>query len=361
MARIYADCNATAPLREVARLTLIDALTLDGNASSIHSEGRKARGVIDKARRVLADGFGVKPNDIYFTSGATEAANHALMPALSLNKVIPVKLLVSAGEHPAIMEGHAFKYKEIIPLLPNGVVNLLALEELLKGEIPTLITIQAANNETGVIQPVFEVGELARKYNAIFLCDAVQAIGKMPLVSLVGADALIISSHKFGGAKGAGALIITSPRIEIMNALIKGGGQEGRRRSGTENIASIASMGAAFSEALGNYKTEQSHLLNLQKHFESLISQYIIGRDTLRLPNTTCLLLENIRAETALIRLDLKGIAVSSGSACSSGKIASSPVLEAMGNHGVEALRVSFGIHNTLEEVETIASALNGL
>jgi cysteine desulfurase len=183
----------------------------------------------------------------------------------------------------------------------------------------------------------------------------------MPLVSLIGADALIVSSHKFGGAKGAGALIVTSPRIEIMNALIKGGGQEGRRRSGTENIAAIASMGAAFSDALENCKTEQNHLLSLQTHFENLISQEVVGRDAPRLPNTTCLLLENTRAETALIRLDLKGIAVSSGSACSSGKIANSPVLEAMGLHNVEALRVSFGHHNTFEEIETIAAALKGL
>lgn len=358
MTRIYADCNATAPLREVARLALIDALNCVGNASSLHSEGRKARGLIDKARRDLANGFGVKPSDVFFTSGATEAANHALMPALSLNKTPPMRLLLSAGEHLALMAGHGFNDKEIIPLLPNGLVNLSILEEMLHTRKSTIIAIQAANNETGVIQPIFEIGELARKYNAIFLCDAVQAIGKMPLVSLIGADALIISSHKFGGAKGAGALIITSPRIEIMDALIKGGGQEGRRRSGTENIAAIASMGAAFNETLLNFKTESNHLLALQTHFEQRISQQIVGQNSPRLPNTTCFLLENTRAETALIRLDLKGIAISSGSACSSGKIVNSPVLEAMGLLDAEALRVSFGLHNSLEEAEMIAATL---
>jgi cysteine desulfurase len=355
MKRIYADNNATAPLRDCAREAMIDALNLAGNASSIHTEGRKARGVIDKARRILADGFGVKPSDIFFTSGATEAANHALMPALTLAKVKLTRLLYSAGEHPAIYEGHRFNEAHVIPLLTNGLVDLAALEAHLQQETPTLIAIQAANNETGVIQPVDKIGDLARKYSAIFLCDAVQAIGKMPLVSLIGADAIIISSHKFGGPKGAGALILTSPRIEIADALIKGGGQEGRRRSGTENIASIAGMGAAFLEAQVNFKQEYAHLKSLQAAFEAAIVGEIAGKNAPRLPNTSCVILENATAETVLIKLDLKGIAVSSGSACSSGKITTSPVLQAMGYSDAQTIRVSFGVHNTIDEAGFLA------
>jgi cysteine desulfurase len=358
MKRIYADNNATAPLRDCARDAMIDALSLAGNASSIHSEGRKARGVIDKARRILADGFGVKPSDIFFTSGATEAANHALMPSLTLAKVKPTRLLYSAGEHPAIYEGHRFHVAQAIPLLNTGLVDLATLEAYLQQETPTLIAIQAANNETGVIQPVDKIGDLARKYKAIFLCDAVQAIGKMPLVSLIGADALIISSHKFGGPKGAGALILTSPRIEIADALIKGGGQEGRRRSGTENIASIAGMGAAFEEVLNNFKAEQAHLLALQSAFEGALQGEIAGVSSPRLPNTSCVILPNGTAETMLIKLDLKGIAVSSGSACSSGKITTSPVLAAMGYENAQTIRVSFGVHNTVDEADILVKSL---
>jgi cysteine desulfurase len=350
-------------MRPAAKTAMMEAMALHGNASSLHSEGRKARNLIDKSRRIIAETFAIQAHNVYFTSGATEAANWALLPALSFQKQKPTVLLYGAGEHPAIIEGHSFQKSHKIPMLSSGIVDLDNLEAALKANPHALIAVQAANNETGVIQPLRAIADLAQIYGAIFLCDAVQAVGKMNLLELVGADALIISSHKFGGAKGAGALLITSPRVELCEAFIKGGGQEARRRSGTENIASIASMAAALQETGGDF----AHVKAIHAHFEELLPREkcaIVGENSPRLNNTTCLILACVKAETALIKLDLKGAAVSSGSACSSGKVTISPVLSAMGYENAQAecaIRVSFGFASTMDDARQLALYIAGL
>jgi cysteine desulfurase len=357
MTRIYADYNATSPLREAAKAAYLDAMIHYGNPSSLHGEGRKARGLIENARRVLANGFGVQASDVFFTSGATEAANWALMPALTLNKHAPTHLYYAAGEHPALREGHNFAQSTCLPLLPSGVVDLEMLDKTLAPH--ALVAIQAANNETGVIQPLRDIADICHKHGAIFLCDAVQAVGKMPLVSLIGADAVLLSAHKFGGAKGAGALILTSPRVALSQAFIKGGGQEARRRSGTENTPAIHALAAAFET---DFKVEWARIADLRDYFESLITAKIVGKTSPRINNTSCVILEKTKAEIALIKLDLAGIAVSSGSACSSGKIAASQTLLAMGysqEEAMRALRISFGFTSTRDEAEKIATVLN--
>lgn len=355
--RLYADYNATAPMRDCAKLAFMEAIELAGNASSLHSEGRKARGLLENARRVVAESFAIRPDNVYFTAGATESANWALLPAFTLQKQAPTHLIYSAGEHPAIQEGHGFINKTQIGLLPSGVIDVAALEAALKANSRAMVAVQAANNETGVIQPVSHIALLCNQYEAIFVCDAVQAVGKMPLLNLTGADVLLISAHKFGGAKGVGAMLVSSPRVELCASHMKGGGQEARRRSGTENVAGIHAMGVALAQALNDNFTP------IRDIFEKALDKKltILGQNMPRLSNTTCLLLEGISAETALIKLDLMGAAVSSGSACSSGKIATSSTLKAMGYEGAQALRVSWGHGSTSDEAQKLANLVNRL
>jgi len=252
-ARAYLDDNATAPLRSCAREAVLAALDLLGNPSSIHAEGRAARGLLEKARATLAAGVGAAPRNLVFTSGATEAANLALTPHVqTCGETAPFDLLLLAGgEHPCVLAGHRFPAEatQLLPLDENGALSLTALAEALarREGRRIMLALQAANNETGVVQPVAEAAALVHAAGGLLVCDATQAAGRLDATfSTLGADVLFFSSHKLGGPPGAGALAFRQGDLHIRERLIRGGGQEGGRRGGTENIAAIAGFAAAF-------------------------------------------------------------------------------------------------------------------
>lgn len=341
--RSYLDHNATSPLRPGARLAMLAAMEEGGNASSVHAEGRAARRFLDDAREKIAHAVGALPGMIIFTSGGSEANNLALKGA----KV--ERLLVSAIEHPSVLATAraSGKIVDVIPVTPAGIVDLAALEAALPGS-PALVSIMLANNETGIVQPVREVVALATRHGALVHCDAVQALGKIPVnFGLLGVDLLTISAHKLGGPLGCGALIVRDG--VTLDALIDGGAQELRRRAGTENVPAIAGFAAAVQEKAQNIKTLRDDLES------SLEGALVIGKDVDRLPNTTCFAHPGMLAETLLMAFDLEGIAVSAGSACSSGKIAKSHVLAAMGlapEIAASAIRVSLGWNTTQADIE---------
>jgi cysteine desulfurase len=352
--RAYLDHNATSPLRPAARAAILDALDHAGNASSIHGEGRKTRGLIDSARENIAAALGVLPQMITFTSGGTEANNLAIKGA-------PVeRLIISTIEHPSVIE--AAKTRDLpidwLPVDATGTVRLDELDAMLKqSTLAALVSVMLVNNETGVIQPVREIVELARTHNALIHTDAVQALGKVPVnFGLLGCDMMTISAHKFGGPAGTGALIIREG-VPLV-AHIHGGGQELRRRAGTENAAAIAGFAAAVGEGHADLGALRSRL---ESELESCSPGVVIfGREAERISNTSCFALAGLSADTALISLDLDGVAVSSGSACSSGKVAGSHVLKAMGvpaEIAKAAIRVSLGWNSTVQDIETFIDA----
>jgi cysteine desulfurase len=358
--RSYLDHNATSPLRPEARDAMIAALACAGNPSSIHAEGREARGIVENARETVARIFQVKPQAVTFTSGGTEAANWLLQAQPAH------KLLASAVEHPCVLNGHRFAAEDvqIVPVSSGGVVDLEELEKALTS--PAIVAVQAANNETGVIQPLSDVASLTKIKNGFVVCDAVQVVGRMPLRDLSEADVLFFSAHKFGGPKGVGAVIWQSAE-PAPASLIRGGGQENRRRSGTENVAGIAGLAAALDAADKAQVIWKSRAEALQSKFEEglrAIAPYavIFGEGTDRLPNTTCFGIPGKSAEILLIAFDLEGIAVSSGSACSSGKVELSHVLAAMGvSQGLSegAIRVSTGWSTEETDIERFLTVLS--
>jgi cysteine desulfurase len=370
--RTYLDFNATAPLRQNARAAMIAALGT-GNASSVHREGREARALIEAARRELAALIGVAAGGIVFTSGGTEAANLALTPNLRIgrDKRRFDLLLVSSGEHPCVLQGHRFLAEQaiVLPLEASGCVDLRALDEALSrnaGRRP-LLALQAANNETGVIQPVAEAAAKVRAAGGATVCDAVQAFGRVPCnAEMSRADILILSAHKLGGPKGVGALAFADENDHIGDVLVRGGGQERGQRAGTENVAAIAGFGAAAEVAALSLESEARHTRGLRDRLEETVLQIapdavIFGADVERLPNTSCLAVPGTSAETLLMALDLDGVAVSSGSACSSGKVGKSHVLAAMGVDPAlakGAIRVSFGWSSSEADVQHFAGAL---
>lgn len=360
--RAYLDHNATSPLRPEARDAMIAALDCLGNPSSIHLEGRVARALIETARETTARIFGVKPSAVTFTSGGTEAANWLLRPLDS------GKISVSTVEHACVLQGHRFhpEHVRMIPVSEDGTVEFPALEEVTQGA--SVVAVQAANNETGVIQPLEKIAELTRANGAMLICDAVQAIGRLPVHDLDKADLLFFSAHKFGGPKGVGAVISRSAGT-VPQPLMRGGGQERRQRSGTENVAAIAGLGAALEAATGQQDSFTASAKTWQTRIESGIRRIapdavIFGDGAGRLANTTCFAIPGKPAETLLIAFDLEGIALSSGSACSSGKVERSHVLDAMGVPralSVGALRVSTGWNTEDSVVERFLSVLSKL
>ncbi len=355
MDRIYLDYNATSLLRPAARAALCDALDLRGNASSVHCEGREARAVVEAARATIAGLLGARVRNVVFTSGATEAANLALTPFLKDGGAPFEVLLTSSGEHPCVMAGHRFDPAGVksVPLTGAGVIDLGALEAALGAASGRcMVALQAANNETGVAQPVAAAADLVHARGGVLVCDAVQAAGRISCdFRALKADILLITAHKLGGPKGVGALVFARENLHIEHALIRGGGQEGGARGGTENIAAIAGFGAAAAEAFSARTIEAPRLAGLRDALERALlaaapDLVIFGAGVERLPNTSSFALPGYSAETLLIALDLAGFAISSGSACSSGKVAASPVLSAMGipaDIARGALRVSLG------------------
>jgi cysteine desulfurase len=369
LGRTYLDHNATTPLRPTARAAMLAAMDVVGNPSSVHAEGRAARGVIEEARAEIAVAIGTAAKNLVFTSGATEAANLILTPLLQFDReVAPFDLLlVSAGEHPAVLSGNRFPSEklETVALTAGGVVSLTALAEALERRRGrrVMLALQAANNETGVIQPVREAAELIHDAGGLLVCDATQAMGRIETTfATTGADALFFSSHKLGGPGGAGALALASERLHIKETLLRGGGQESGRRAGTENLVAIAGFAAAFAQATGSAAKEGERLTTLRDEIERAVAAVApeaeaLGRGERRLPNTFAFILRGLKAQTVLMALDLEGVAVSSGSACSSGKVRASHVLEAMGLGATDALRVSLGWSSTREDVESFGIA----
>jgi cysteine desulfurase len=366
--RTYFDWNATAPLRPEARAAMVEALSLTGNASSVHAEGRAARRLVETAREQVASLTGAEAKNVTFTSGATEANMLALTPAIETGgrKEPRDRLFVSAVEHPSVRSGGRFSAAAIeeLPVTGEGVVDLGQLERRIAKADRPLVSVMLANNETGVIQPISQIAEIVHAANGVFHVDAVQGPGRIDCrIGSIGADLMSISAHKLGGPQGAGALIRRGD-IHIAEPLIKGGGQERFARAGTENVAAIAGFGAAAAAAAN--QVDAAHMATLRDRLEAGIEAItphvvIFGRAAPRLPNTTLFAVPGTKAETAIIAFDLNGIAVSSGSACSSGKVQASQVLAAM---GVEpalaqgAVRVSLGWTTTGRDIENLLNAL---
>lgn len=377
--RVYFDYNASAPLLDCAHTAMVEVLTSAGNASSVHFEGRAARHTVETARKHLADLIDANPANIVFTSGATEAANHALSPIIRAggHEIRISRLYVSSTEHPCVLNGGRFSSNQItvLPVDANGILSPDQLEQALEAHDNSagspMVAVQLANSETGVIQPVAEVAEIVHAHEGFLVVDAVQALGKIPVsLSETGADFLIVSSHKIGGPQGVGALVLANGSLSPM-PILTGGGQESYHRGGTENVAGIAGFGAACrwhkenltknvkKSAVRDSIEAGLRIISLEAGNE-LPQPVFFGCGTPRLGNTSCFAVEGVQAETALVALDLEGISVSSGSACSSGKVKKSHVLEAMGanpNELAGALRVSIGWESTEDEASRFLDA----
>ena len=372
--RTYLDYNASAPLLPEARQAMLAALDLSANPSSVHSEGRAARKIVERARRSVAALAGAQPEHVVFTSGATEAASMLLTPDWRMGRS-PLRfsrLYVCAADHPCTLSCGRFAPADVdrFGVGADGVVDLPALETLLSAHdradgLP-LVAIHAANNETGVIQPIRAVAALVKASGGVLVVDAVQMAGRVVLDITNGyADFLILSAHKIGGPKGVGALVARSD-LMMPAPLVTGGGQEKGHRAGTENVPGIAGFGAV-ADVVAAHLPAIDQVCALRDRAETAVLAHfpdavIHGRQAERLANTTFFTLPGVKAETAQIAMDLAGIAVSAGSACSSGRVGPSHVLKAMGFEGDEgAIRVSIGADTAIADIERFAAALAGL
>jgi cysteine desulfurase len=360
--RIYLDWNATTPLRAEAREAMAAAWDLCGNPSSVHAEGRQARRLVEAARASVAAAVGGVARNLVFTSGGTEANALALVPGLYRGSARPVeRLAVSAIEHASVLTGGRFSAEAVstVGVTNSGVLDLDRLRAALAGGPPALVSVMAANNETGAVQPVREAAEIVHAAGGLLHVDAIQALGKIPLdINEMNADLMTLSAHKVGGPKGVGAVILAEGVLGF-EPLLRGGGQELGRRAGTENVAGIAGFGAAVQRALEAMEGEAARLESLRNRLENGLlatrGVVVFSSDVERLPNTTLFAVPGLKAETAVIGFDLAGVAVSSGSACSSGKVQPSHVLEAMG-YGPElaqgAVRLSLGWSTSETDVD---------
>ena len=367
--RAYLDWNATAPMLPGAREAVRGAMELVGNPSSIHAEGRAARAMMEQARADVAALVGGEAENVVFTSGATEAANALFASGLAgcCGKDIACAMapVVSATEHSAVIAA-AGPDARLVPVDESGLIDAEALKAILGETGPALVAIQLANNETGAVQDIPALAAIIHAAGGALIVDAVQGPGRLALdIAALQADALILSAHKFGGPKGVGAIVFPDSRTRLARALVAGGGQERGQRGGTENLAGIAGMRAAARAVLETRDVPQK-MSQLRDEFESRLSRLapdvrILSQNAPRLPNTTCFAIPGIAAEKALIAFDLDGVAVSSGSACSSGKVKASHVLAAMGQPEwvkAGAIRVSIGPETTLEDMERCLSSL---
>ncbi|MER8829240.1 cysteine desulfurase [Mesorhizobium sp. M0988] len=357
-----------------ARAAMVAALDAAANPSSVHAEGRAARRLIENARRDVAALVNARAEHVVFTSGATEAASTLLAPDWQMGRgtVRMGRVYVCEADHPCVLNGGRFPAALVtrIGVDADGVVRLDALTAALGGHdkadgLP-LMAIHAANNETGVIQPIDRVAEIVKAAGGILVVDAVQAAGRIPIDMSAGyADYLILSSHKIGGPKGVGA-IVAAADLMMPKPLINGGGQEKGHRGGTENLAGIAGFGAAAREAVTGLKSIDA-VGRRRDEIEAIVKTLvpdaeIFGTGAPRLANTTFFAIAGVKAETAQIAFDLAGVALSAGSACSSGKVGPSHVLKAMGHSdSLGALRVSIGHATGAEDIELFRAALTGI
>lgn len=357
---VYLDYNATAPLRPEAASAVAEASAITGNPSSVHRFGRAARRLVEDSREAVAALVGADPSGIVFTGGGTEANNLALTGS---GRRRP---LISAGEHDSVVQ--AAPAATPIPLTADGTADLAALDALLgEAGADVLVSVQLANNETGVIQPVAAIAERAHSRGALVHCDAVQAAGRIPVdLAALGVDMLSLSAHKLGGPQGVGALVLSGD-LDLA-PLQRGGGQERRRRAGTENVAGIAGFAAAARAAEGEL-ARQSETAALRDRLEAGVralapEAVIFGAAAPRLANTSCFAVSGLSAETQVMALDLAGVAVSAGAACSSGKVAPSRVLSAMGAApalAAAAIRASLGWASVAADVERFLAAWGSL
>jgi cysteine desulfurase len=349
--RLYLDYNATAKIRPEVIQALAGAMATVGNASSVHGAGRDARKAVEDARRKLAALLGAASNQVVFTSGGTEADNQVM------HMCDPARTFVSAVEHPAILD--ACPGAQRVPVDADGVIDLEALDALMaEADAPQLVALMLANNETGVIQPVAEAANIAHRHGALLHCDAVQAVGKIPVdFTALGADTMAMTGHKFGGPQGVGALIVRVP--DIVDCLMRGGGQERGLRGGTESVAHITALGVAAEIAMDRMD-DYAALAELRDRMEARLIQTtpgmrIFGAGAPRLPNTSKLMMPGVSSETQVMSFDLAGIELSAGSACSAGRIEPPYVLTAMGVPDAEALcalRISLGWDTTETDIE---------
>ncbi len=365
--RVYLDWNATTPLRPEAREAMAAAWDLIGNPSSVHAEGRASRRLVEDARAVIAEAVGADARNVVFTSGGTEANSLALTPGLRRNSGLPInRLVVSAIEHASVLAGGRFPAEaiEVLSVDKSGVVDLDRLREILADGAPALVSVMAANNETGALQPVAEVADIVHDAGGLLHVDAVQILGKIPFnIKEVKADLISLSAHKLGGPKGIGALLL-GDGLNGLEVAIRGGGQEKGRRAGTENVPGIVGFGAAVKAAMASLDGDMDRVKNLHKRLETGLRQtpgaFVFSENAPRLPNTTLFTVPGLKAETAVIGFDLEGIAVSSGSACSSGKVQPSHVLEAMGfapEPARGAVRLSLGWSTTQADIDCCLEA----
>ena len=355
--RTYLDYNATAPIRHEIIAAISTAMAEAHNASSVHSYGREARKIVEDARIQVAKLVNAPPAQVIFNSGATEGNNTVLK--YFADEQTGERILVSAAEHPSVIE--AVPYAEKIPVTKDGIVDLNALEKLLQERRAALVSVMWANNETGAINPIEKISEIVKRNGALFHCDAVQAAGRVPL-DITGIDFLTLSAHKLGGPQGVGALVLGL--CGITPSWLDGGGQEKKARAGTENVAGIMGFGMAAEMAHKNLNAYRN-LEKLQNKLESSLKKIapeivIHSENTQRLVNTTMLSLPGALSETLLMSFDLEGIAVSNGSACSSGTVKSSYVLKEMGvpeQIASGALRVSTGWNTTEKDIDAFLVA----
>src|SRR5665213_2544307 len=365
--RVYLDWNATTPLRSEARAAMEAAWDVGGNPSSVHAEGRQARRLVEEARSAVANAVGALPRNVVFTSGGTEANALALKPGLRRGaEPATERLVVSAIEHASVLAGGRFSPEAIgiVGVTRSGVLDIAQLRAAIEGKPPALVSIMLANNETGALQPLREAAEIVHAAGGVLHVDAIQALGKVAFdVSALEADLLTLSAHKIGGPKGVGAVVLAEG-LQGFEPLLRGGGQELGRRAGTEHVAGIAGFGAAVKAAMAALEGDAVRLEELRNRLEQGLLRttgtIVFSRDVRRLPNTTLFTILRLKAETAVIGFDLADIAVSSGSACSSGKVQPSHVLQAMG-FGPEiaqgAVRISLGWSTTGADIDCCLEA----
>ena len=379
--RAYLDHNATTPVRPEVVQAMLRALELAGNPSSVHAEGRAARGAVERAREQVAGLVGAKAANVVFTGGGTEANATILSPGLmdcdggrDCVRTPASLLLHCATEHPCVRDGHRFPSPatEVLPVHADGIVDtawLSARLERFAAEHPgarALVSAHLANNETGVIQPVAEIASIAKRFGALVHSDAVQAAGKIAIdIGALGVDVLTLSAHKLGGPKGVGAIVFRTGALELADKPLRGGGQERGWRAGTENVPGIVGFGTAAAIAAQALAEEGPRLASLRDRLEAGLlalapHSAIFGQGAPRLPNTSAFATPGLSAETVLIKLDLAGVALSSGSACSSGKVRRSHVLTAMGVDpamSAGALRASLGWTTCEADIDLFLSA----
>ena len=365
--RVYLDWNATTPLRPEAKQAMAAAWEMSGNPSSVHAEGRQARRLVEDARAAVAAAVSARPQNVVFSSGGTEANALALTPGLRRGTGQPVqRLLVSAIEHPSVLSGGRFPAEAIgaIRVTRSGLVDPDHLRSQLADRPPALVSVMSANNETGAVQPIADVAAIVHAAEGLLHVDAIQALGKIPLdINSMGADLMTLSAHKIGGPKGAGALVLAED-MHGLEPQLRGGGQELGRRAGTENVAGIAAFGAAAKAAMAALKSDAVPIQGLRNRLEEGLKRtpgmIVFSEDAPRLPNTTLFTVPGLKAEIAVIGFDLAGIAVSSGSACSSGKVQPSHVLNAMGfgkDLAQGAVRLSLGWSTSAADIDKALEA----